>query len=115
MAYSIIVSFRDTFKDEATEGAVIVFPDLMCPSMGHRVGLRQGAFQPTGEPKAISPSLEKVAPLFPIGMIEIKKKISRLGRIGHETLGDSNVTRGGTGPEPPEELEFEPFEVKLPV
>ena len=80
------------------KGAIVRLPDVMCLGVESSIWLRQRAFQPFHESKAIALYFEPEAPFLPVRFREVETEIGGPGRIGHEALGDGDVIgSGGVG------------------
>jgi hypothetical protein len=95
MGDGVIVCFRDASIDKTTKGAIVCLPDVVRLGVESGIWLRQRAFQPFHESKAITLYFEPEAPFLPVRFREVETEIGGPGRIGHETLGDCDVIGGG--------------------
>ena len=81
VGHGVVVCLGDTFKNEASEGAIIHLPDVVSLRVCGGIGLGQGALQPFRETEAVSLDLEKEAPFLPIGLGKVKVEIRGPGHV----------------------------------
>src|SRR6266851_5792106 len=89
---STVIQLRDAGVDEATEGAIICFPNFMHFGVENSIRMGEGAFEPPCKTQAIGLAIELKAPFLPVGFGKIKVKISQPRVVGHETFTDGDVT-----------------------